>query len=189
MSGEDRFIWCDIETSGLIPETGLILEIGFIITDTEFNEIDANAWTVWDTPTYDDFKFDSFILNMHGDTGSGLITDARGSGWTLKDVKEDVLTWLHGHGIKNNKEPMCGSSVHFDQMWLLHHMPEVANQFHYRHIDTSTVKELCRRLNPSLYAKLDKYTTKRELHRVLPDLEDTISEAKFYSENFLIVGD
>lgn len=184
----DRFIWIDIETTGLNPEEELLLEVGFRITDIELNLLGERDWQIWDTPSYDERELDSFILNMH--TKSGLLDDCQDHGSTLDEVCGDMQDWLSGWGV-NKSDPMCGSSVQFDRSWMGIHLPLVHDMFSYRNVDISTVKELCRRLNPVLYGKIDSdvKTSKREIHRALPDLQDTCSEAGFYFENFLWLGD
>jgi oligoribonuclease len=67
-------------------------------------------------------------------------------------------------------------------------MPLIVNRFSYRNIDISTIKEVCRRLNPDLYKRLDEVTVKQEKHRALDDLYDTIEEFAFYKREFLLEG-
>lgn len=179
---DDRFIWVDLETTGLDPRKEFILEIGFIITDIHFEEIDSKDFLIWETPQYDEHEIDDFVHKMH--TKSELLKETQAHGRPVAEVQTELVSWLRSHGVDSKAEPLCGSSVSFDRSFLQVHMLEVASYFHYRNIDISTVKELCKRLNPELYSKLEKYTSKRELHRVVPDLEDTISEAKFYTDNF-----
>jgi oligoribonuclease len=65
-------------------------------------------------------------------------------------------------------------------------MPEVDEAFSYRVIDVSSVKELCRRLNPKVYARLNQEVKKLERHRVMYDINDTLNEYRFYRDNFLL---
>lgn len=189
MTGNDRLVWVDMETTGLDPRLELPLEIGFIITNLNLDVIDQWDCMIWDTPTYDEKILDPFVLKMHGPEGSGLLEEAQEAGVTAAEAFAEGLDFLKGHGVvkaeRIGTEPMVGSSVQFDREWLFVHAPEIFASFHYRNIDWSTVKELCRRYNPPVYAKIDRFTTKRELHRVLPDIEDSISEARFYIDNFL----
>lgn len=186
----DRFFWIDIETTGLNPDADLLLEVGIRITDSELDLIDEKDWQLWNTPHYDQVcgenftNLDEFILNMH--TKSGLLEDACSVGMVPAAAEAEIVEWLTGHGVEKS-DPMCGSSVQFDRSWLAEWMPSVHKKFSHRNIDISTVKELCRRLNPELYSKLEQHAPKRELHRALPDLQDTITEARFYVDNFLHV--
>ena len=58
-------------------------------------------------------------------------------------------------------------------------MPELANFFHYRNIDVSSVKELVKRWKPELVESIDKNGN----HRALADVYESIKELKFYKEN------
>jgi len=60
--------------------------------------------------------------------------------------------------------------------------------FTYRNIDVSTLKELCMRFNPDLYAAIKVEFKKEDAkHRVLPDLDATLAEFRVYLDNFLFV--
>lgn len=183
----ERFIWVDIETTGLDPYNDLLLEIGFRVTDTDLNLIAEHDWQIWDDQIAEG-GWDEFIQKMH--TKSGLFDDCNSHGLDITTVQQEVTGWLKEFEITKS-DPMCGSSVQFDRSFIGAHLPLVHDLFSYRNIDISTIKELCRRLNPVLYGKLEGHpaVTKRELHRALPDLQDTISEANFYFQEFLILGD
>ena len=61
-------------------------------------------------------------------------------------------------------------------------MPELETFFHYRNLDVSTLKELCRRWQPAIY----KGFQKRAMHTALADIHESIDELKYYREHFLI---
>ena len=189
----DRMVWIDLETFGLKPAMDPILEVGLKITDLELNVIDDFHALCWDSPWYDQlFRAlviqaeaggDRLVLDMH--TQSGLWDAANATGEPMAIVEANVLHWMEGHGIDRG-DPLCGSSVHFDRSFLAMWMSEVNETFSYRIIDNSSTKELCIRLNPTVYARLDKEVIPRKIHRSLPDLDDTIEEYRFYKENFLV---
>jgi oligoribonuclease len=53
---------------------------------------------------------------------------------------------------------------------------------HYRSIDVSSLKELCRRWYPDVYKKRP---SKREVHRALDDVRESIAELTYYREALL----
>ena len=57
-------------------------------------------------------------------------------------------------------------------------MPALTGFLHYRSIDVSSIKELCRRWYPDLAA-----LPKRESHRALDDIRESIAELRFYRKN------
>lgn len=194
----DNFLpWVDIESFGLEEQTDLIIELGIKITDLDLNEIARAEWLIW-SPQHDlrlkqlqiaASNADTnaqYVLNMH--TRNGLIDEARENGQFMHEVEVDALNWLKGG--QNDPDfsglPVCGSSVGFDKTFLRKWMPNLLDAFHYRVIDNSTLKELCRRYNPGVYSKIP---SKTEQHRVRPDLDETISEFKFYRDEFLVWKD
>lgn len=76
---------------------------------------------------------------------------------------------------------MAGNSVYMDRLFLLQYMPRLHQFLHYRIIDVSSIKEVCRRWNPDLYKTVPK---KEYSHRALSDIKESVQELKFYKENF-----
>lgn len=66
---------------------------------------------------------------------------------------------------------------------MARHMPELEAYFHYRNLDVSTLKELCKRWTPEIY----KGFKKTGRHTALSDIYESIDELKFYREHFLKV--
>ena len=61
-------------------------------------------------------------------------------------------------------------------------MPELEAYLHYRNVDVSTVKELLRRWLPNV---VSSKPAKRNLHRALDDIQDSIAELKHYRDHAL----
>ena len=64
------------------------------------------------------------------------------------------------------------------------HMPKLESYLHYRNLDVSSLKELARRWAPDLYNGLRKKNT----HRALDDIRESIQELRYYRANFLRMG-
>ena len=60
---------------------------------------------------------------------------------------------------------------------------ELDTYLHYRSIDVSSLKELCRRWYPAVYSKRPD---KAEQHRALDDIRESIEELRFYRDNMFI---
>lgn len=54
-----------------------------------------------------------------------------------------VLEFVRQH-TEYQQAQLAGNSVHIDRAFLQQYMPELAEHFHHRIIDVSTIKELCR---------------------------------------------
>lgn len=193
---DNRFIWTDVETFGLNALEDPIIEVGFIITDLDLKPISTWSELVWEKDLYDarykKLQHDAdrgdstakLIHSMHGQ--SALFLEAQRHGVGIAEAEHRLNQWL-GRNEVDKADPLCGSSVQFDREMFREQMPAVEARFSYRNIDVSTLKELCRRLNPDVYSKIGHYTRKRETHRVLSDIHDTISEFNFYMTEFLMI--
>lgn len=84
--------------------------------------------------------------------------------------------------LKPKDSPLAGNSIYMDRLFIRKEMPLVEEFLHYRLVDVSTVKELCRRFNPQVYANAPK---KRFTHRALEDIQDSINELKYYRTHFM----
>lgn len=189
MNKEELMSWVDTETFGLNASQDPIIELGIQITDIHLNTIAKKSWLVW-TPRHEvrlnkmraflhEDQTEKYVYDMH--TKNGLFKVAKGSGYSLGTVDHQAHAWLTRNGWDGL--PMCGSSVNFDRNMMLEQLPKAVSAFHYRIIDNSTIKELCKRYNPSVY---EACPPKKEEHRVMPDLKETIEEFKFYRDEFLI---
>ena len=70
-----------------------------------------------------------------------------------------------------------------DRRFMARYMPRLEAWFHYRNLDVSTLKELCKRWKP----ELAKGLTKHGKHEALADIYESIEEMKYYREHFLKV--
>ena len=78
---------------------------------------------------------------------------------------------------------MCGNSIGVDRRFLDQYLPELDRYLHYRSIDVSSFKELCRRWYPAVYKKRPH---KAETHRALADVRESIAELRYYREHMLL---
>lgn len=60
-------------------------------------------------------------------------------------------------------------------------MPRLEAFFHYRNLDVSTLKELCKRWKP----EVARGVVKKGRHQALADILESIEELKYYREHFI----
>lgn len=174
---EPSMVWVDVETTGLNPREGWLLEVGMIATDADLNELSRSSWVQhFDRDNMPHIADEA--LKMH--TASGLLFEAIASRETKPSIEASILQWLDsrvGYSLMK-RMPMAGSTVQFDRAWLAQHLPGVEKHFHYRNVDVSTVKNLARLWYPTIPG----WHTVQKLHRALPDLEESIAELAFYRQ-------
>ncbi|MGH9045333.1 MAG: oligoribonuclease [Acidimicrobiales bacterium] len=170
--------WMDLEMTGLDPAHDAIIEIATLITDDDLSIIAEGPDLVVSCPPELLANMSSFVRDMH--TRSGLLDAVRASTIPLGDAGATVLGFLKEHIFEKGTVPLAGNSIGTDRRFLAAHLPEVESWLHYRCVDVSTVKELCRRWFP---ADLSRSPDKKTSHRALEDIKESVAELAFYRDN------
>ncbi len=168
-------IWLDLEMSGLDPERCEILEIATIVTDGALNVLGEGPDLVVHQPDSVLDAMDEWCTQHHGE--SGLTAQVKASTISLAEAEAQTLEFLAQH-CASGASPLCGNSIGQDRRFIVRYMPRLDAFLHYRSVDVSTIKELCRRWYPGLQAP-----PKRECHRALEDIRESIAELRFYQQN------
>lgn len=162
--------WVDVETTGLDPEKNRLLEVGIVVTDDGANELGRRSVVL--APDYTAHFQIGAVRELHDP--NGLWAECKRDGLGRRHGEESMTAWLASM-IGEEQPVMGGSSVHFDRAFLREHMPRLHAMFHYRNIDVSTLKEVNRRIGFA-----PEWDGKRDIHRSIPDLEDTLNEYRHY---------
>jgi oligoribonuclease len=88
-----------------------------------------------------------------------------------------VLDYIRAHVPQAKTAPLAGNSIATDRGFIARDMPALEDYLHYRMIDVSSIKELCRRWYPRIYFGQPE---KGLAHRALADIHESIRELKFY---------
>jgi oligoribonuclease len=121
---------------------------------------------------------DAWNKGTHG--RSGLIDRVKASTVTEADAEIAIIDFLKKY-VPNGKSPMCGNSICQDRRFMARGMPKLEAFFHYRNLDVSTLKELCKRWKPELASGFKKH----QKHTALADIIESIEELKYYREHFI----
>ena len=174
-----RLVWVDLEMTGLDTEAGEIVETATLVTDADLTVLAEGPCLVIRPPDEDLARMSSFVRNLH--VRSGLLERIESSTVTLADARRETLAFLEQH-VPRGASPLCGNSVWKDRAFLERYMPDVVAFLHYRMIDVSTLKELVRRWYPPAYHA----PKKKEAHRALDDIRESIEELRFYRERVFV---
>lgn len=174
----NHLVWLDMEMTGLEPERERIIELAMIVTDNDLVTVaESPVWVVHQSATQLD-AMDDWNKKTHGH--SGLIERVRASSMDEAAVEAAALTFMQEY-VPQRASPMCGNSIGQDRRFMARYMPQLEAWFHYRNLDVSTLKELCRRWKP----ELAKGFVKKGEHTALSDIRESIEELKYYREHFI----
>jgi len=165
----------DLEMTGLDPARHTIVEIATLVTDDDLNVVAEGPDLVVHAGADALAAMDEFVRRMH--TKSGLLKAMEASTLSLADAGAQTLEFIKAHVPEKGTVPLCGNSIGTDRRFLDAQLPDIENWLHYRSVDVSTVKELCRRWFPEAYAGApEKGTT----HRALDDIKESLAELAYY---------
>jgi oligoribonuclease len=175
---EFNLVWIDMEMTGLDPDTDRIIEVAAVVTDANLNILAQGPVFAIHQPDEILDRMDAWNKGTHG--RSGLIDRVKASTITEADAEVALVDFLR-HFVPPGKSPMCGNTICQDRRFMARGMPKLEAFFHYRNLDVSTLKELCRRWKPELASGFKKH----QKHTALADIIESIEELRYYREHFI----
>ncbi len=175
----NALVWIDLEMTGLNSDSDHIIEIATIITDSQLNVVAQGPVLAVHQPDSVLSGMDEWNTRTHGE--SGLTQRVRESTLSAADVERETLAFIQQH-VPKNKSPLCGNSICQDRRFMVREMPQLEAYVHYRNLDVSSLKELVKRWKPELCAGLVKKNT----HKALDDIIESIDELRYYREHFIV---
>ena len=161
--------------TGLDPSTCAIVEVATLVTDDELEIVAEGPDLVVTCPADRLAAMDPVVVAMH--RSSGLLERIEASTLTLDEAGRRTLEFIKQHAPEPRTVPLCGNSIGTDRRFLAAHLPEIEDWLHYRSVDVSTVKELCRRWYPDAFAAVP---AKKGAHRALDDIRESVAELRHY---------
>lgn len=179
MKNKMNLIWLDLEMTGLSVENERIIEIATIVTDANLQILAEGPVFAINQTEEQLAAMDSWNTRQHNQ--SGLVARVRASKVTETEAEQATIDFLQAY-VGRGDSPLCGNSICLDRRFLLKYMPKLADYFHYRQIDVSSVKELVSRWKPGLLAGIKKQAK----HLALEDIKDSINELAYYRQHFMV---
>ena len=180
-ANDDRLVWLDLEMTGLDVERCVIVEVACVVTDSNLEPLDGGIDIVIHGDAAAIERMDDYVRHMH--TKSGLLPAIEASTVSVRDAEQRVLAYVRDYVGAPGVAPLCGNSIGVDRRFLDRYMHELDTYLHYRSIDVSSLKELCRRWYPAIYRKRPN---KSEQHRALDDIRESIEELRYYRDAMFI---
>ncbi|MGE5696750.1 MAG: oligoribonuclease [Candidatus Sericytochromatia bacterium] len=177
----DELVWIDCEMTGLDLGKDRLIEIAALVTDGELNVLGEGVDVVIHTEEDALSGMVDIVTEMH--TKSGLIDEVRASAVDVTEAEAMVLDYVKSHVPQAKTAPLAGNSIATDRAFIARDMPALDDYLHYRMIDVSSIKELCRRWYPKVYYGQPE---KGLAHRALADIRESIRELQFYRRSAFV---
>jgi oligoribonuclease len=168
-----QLLWLDMEMTGLEPKVDRVLEVAAIITDWDFNEIAS-----FDSGVAQDVAEITPLLNANAfytklPQNKKALLELVTKSPAESEVEAKLITFLEEHTDVNKPIILAGNSIHQDRRFIRQYYPKLDELLHYRMLDVSAWKVV-------FEGKYGKRYTKKEIHRALDDVRESITELKYY---------
>jgi oligoribonuclease len=177
----ERLVWIDCEMTGLDLGSDALIEVAALVTDSELSVLGDGVDIVIHTDDAKLAAMEPVVRDMHA--RSGLTDAVRESAVTLAEAEQRVMDYVTAFVPDPKTAPLCGNSIATDRGFLARDMPLLDQYLHYRMVDVSSVKELCRRWYPRVYFGQPH---KGLAHRALADIVESIRELRYYRETIFV---
>jgi oligoribonuclease len=171
----DHLVWIDCEMTGLDLGKDALIEIAALVTDGNLKVLGDGVDVVIHA---EDAVLDGMpdvVRVMHAK--SGLTEEVRRSTVSMADAERQVLDYVRRYVPDPRSAPLAGNSIATDRGFIARDMPTLDTHLHYRMVDVSSIKELCRRWYPRIYYAQPE---KGLAHRALADVQESIRELEYY---------
>jgi oligoribonuclease len=169
--------------TGLDLQRDALIEVAALVTDPDLNVLGDGV----DLVIHADDALLGGMLDvvraMHD--RSGLTEQSRASVLTVEEAEDRIMSYVTTHVPEPRSAPLCGNSIATDRSFLARDMPKLDEHLHYRMIDVSSIKELCRRWYPRTYYG---QPAKGLAHRALADIQESIRELEYYRRTVFVPG-
>lgn len=168
-----KLLWVDLEMTGLNPEVHRIVEVGAFVTDFSFTRLPDSDFHALVAQPEEVLAAASEVAKQM-DAANGLYDQLRAHGRPEVEVQQELATLIRKH-FDGAPAVLAGNSIHQDRRFIRQWWPEVEKLLHYRMLDVSSFKIY-------MQGRYGLDFQKRETHRALDDIEESIAELRFYLE-------
>ncbi len=167
----NKLLWVDLEMTGLDVEKEVIIEAACVVTDLNFTSLTTYHAIVKQPQEFLD-RMDEWNTTHHKASG---LTEKVPQGRDPELVEDDLLKIVNSH-FPGERAILAGNSIGQDRLFLNKYFKKLSERLHYRTLDVTSWKIIFN----------DKYKLKYEkknAHRALDDVLESIEELKFYTSH------
>ena len=162
-----RFLWLDLEMTGLNPATERIIEVAAIVTSIQHEELECYHKVIKQDSVFLD-RMDKWNMKQHKKSG---LYDQVPKGSPQKEVEQELISLVTKH-FKGDKAILAGNSIYQDRLFIKGHFKNLESKLHYRMLDVSSWK--------IIFESKRIFYKKQNKHRALDDVRESIEELKYY---------
>jgi oligoribonuclease len=177
----DLLVWIDCEMTGLDLGKDALIEVAALVTDPDLHVLGDGVDVVIHADEAALAGMPDVVRQMH--EKSGLTEEARRSAVTVPEAEDMIMEYITQWVPDPRSAPLCGNSIATDRGFVARDMPRLDAHLHYRMIDVSSIKELCRRWYPRVYFG---QPAKGLAHRALADIRESIRELEYYRRTIFV---
>lgn len=168
-------LWLDMEMTGLTPARDRIVEVAAIATDWDFNELGIYESGVrQDKNTLRElFEANPWAMSRPAETEAFIALSLKSP--AEPEVEAAVVDFVDKFAGPDDVVLLAGNSIHQDRQFIRAWWPRLEARLHYRMLDVSAWKVV-------MQAKYGLDFSKKETHRALDDIRESLDELKFYLE-------
>ncbi|WP_028659387.1 oligoribonuclease [Nocardioides insulae] len=169
-------LWVDLEMTGLDPVEDRIVEVAAIATDWAFEPLGSYEAVKKVGPGLMKRRMVGEFWDTHAEVRQALM-DQNLQGTNGRTVENQLLAFCDQHfGDGTTRIVLAGNSIHQDRRFIANEWPRLDARLHYRMLDVSAWKLVFEGRYGATYRK-------KEAHRALSDIEESIAELRHYLEH------
>ncbi|HSX28574.1 MAG TPA: oligoribonuclease [Candidatus Saccharimonadales bacterium] len=164
-----KILWLDLEMTGLDATKDRIIEVGAIMTNWDFNELGTFESGIKQDPRlieeFEWLKTQPALQKQMLELSAGSPPEA--------EVLAKLMEFVNSLVPPDEIMLLAGNSIHMDRGFIRQWWPELEKRLHYRMLDVSAWKVV-------MQAKYGQEFAKKESHRALDDIRESMAELQDY---------
>ena len=168
-------LWVDLEMTGLNPQKDRIVEVAAIVTDWDFVQKGSFESGVGQDVQEITALFAANPWASARPDNTQELVDLSAKSPSEQEVEARIIALIDAHAAAGELVLLAGNSIHCDRGFIKQWWPRLEERLHYRMLDVSAWKVV-------MQAKYGVTYPKKETHRALDDIRESIEELQSYLE-------
>ncbi len=172
---QKQLLWLDLEMTGLDSSVDLITEVAVVVTDFSFKPLVEYSQGIYQQSQILAGRLENNPwFKEQPEAYRREIYEISAQGKPLAEVESDLIQ-IADEYITDKRVVLAGNSIHTDRGFVDEYLPAFSVKLHYRMLDVSAYKIYVQALTGLEFDK-------KETHRALVDIYESIAEMKFCLE-------